>query len=248
MPQIGQVTISELLTALRAGWYDFRAAPEFGLFFSAIYVLGGIALVFLGAGATIRVLAVSLGFPLVAPFAAVGLYSVSRRLEAGEPLVWREILRDSTRRRNLQISRLGAIMVIFLLAWWLLAGLIYSTVTGSSAPGSFAAVGGSYLNLRGLILLVSELAVGGAVAFLLFSMSVVSMPLLLDRDTDFASAVRLSLATVRRNPVTMLIWATIIAVLLLLAMLPVFLGLFVVLPVLGHATWHLYRRALYDVM
>lgn len=246
LPQIGRLTLYELLVSLRMGWQDFRRAPQFGLFFSAVYVLGGLGLVALGAGAVTWTLMLSLGFPLLAPFAAVGLYEVSRRLEAGLPLKWGEILGVVAAERHRQIPWIGAIIVIYFLFWTFLAHLIFALFMGPSllfrAPGTLE----TYLTGPGLMMVVVELLVGAAAAFLLFSLTVVSLPLALDREIDFVSAMLLSLRAVRANLGVMMVWAAIIAALLFLAMLPAFLGLMVVLPLLGHATWHIYRRVLYD--
>ncbi len=248
LPLIGRVTVAEILASLVCGWRDFRAAPMFGLFFSGVYVLAGFILLMLGAGTVAWTLTVSLGFPLVAPFAAVGLYEVSRRLEAEVPLVWREILGVVLREKDRQLPWMGAIILIYFLFWAFLAHLIFALFMGPSALINVYSSVGSLMTPRGIAMLAAEFVVGGAVAFLLFSLTVVSLPLLLEREVDFVSAMLLSLRTVQENLWPMLLWAAIVAGLTLLAMLPAFLGLFLVLPVLGHATWHLYRRALYDPM
>jgi len=246
LPLISDIAISELLSALSAGWYDFKAAPAFGVFFSSVYVLGGIALVFLGAGTVAWTLAFSLGFPLVAPFAAVGLYEVSRRLDADEPLIWREILGVVIREKDRQIPWLGAIIVIYFLFWTFLAHMIFALFMGPSALINVSTSIDTYLSVRGIAMIAVELVVGAVFAFVLFCLTAISLPLLLDLELDFVTAMSLSLRTVRKNPLTMFVWAAIIAMLSFLAMLPAFLGLFVILPVLGHATWHLYRRVLYQ--
>lgn len=246
LPEIGKVTLSELFSAIRAGWYDFKAAPAFGIFFSSVYVLGGWALFGLGAGTVAWTLALSLGFPLVAPFAAVGLYEVSRRLEANEPLNWREVLGVVISEKDRQIPWMGAIIVIYFLFWTFIAHMIFALFMGPSALINISTSIDAYLTPRGLSMLAVEFVIGGVFAFVLFCLSVVSLPLLLDKELDFVTAMLLSVRTVQKNPVVLLIWAAIIAGLSFLAMLPMFLGLFIVLPVLGHATWHLYRRALYQ--
>lgn len=246
LPQIGKVTLHELYASLRAGWWDFKRAPAFGLFFSAVYVLAGLALVTFGAGTVAWTVMISLGFPLVAPFAAVGLYEVSRRLEDGELLDWRSILGVVARERQRQIPWMGAIIVIYFLFWTFLAHLIFALFMGLSVMTNVTSSLDIYLTQTGLTMIAVELAVGAIFAFLLFSLTVVSLPLLLEKEVDFITAMLLSFATVKANFAVMLTWAFIIAALLCVGMLPYFLGLLVVLPVLGHATWHLYRRALYQ--
>lgn len=246
LPRIGRVSFAELMVALANGWRDFRAAPAFGLFFSAVYVLAGIALVSLGAGTVAWTFAMSLGFPLVAPFAAVGLYEVSRRLEDGEPLTWGAILGVVWAEKDRQIPWIGAIIVIYFLFWSFLAHMVFALFMGLSVMTNVSSSLEVFLTPNGLTMIAVELAVGAVFAFVLFALTVVSLPLLLEREVDFVTAMLLSFRMVRENLAIMLLWAFIIAALTLLAMVPAFLGLFIVLPTLGHATWHLYRRALYD--
>ena len=246
LPEIGRLRLADLGAALAAGWRDFCRAPQFGLFFSAVYVLGGFLMVWLGAGQVTWTLAASLGFPLAAPFAAVGLYEVSRRLERGQPLIWREVLGVVWTERTRQIPWMGAIIVFYFLFWTFLAHMIFALFMGPRAMVNISTSWEAFLTQAGLAMIAVEIVVGAALAFLLFAMTVVSLPLLLDKEVDFVSAMLLSIRTVGENPVVMSVWALLIAVLTLAALVPWFLGLMVVLPLLGHATWHLYRRALHD--
>ncbi|WP_368183755.1 DUF2189 domain-containing protein [Aestuariibius sp. HNIBRBA575] len=246
LPDIGQITLHELWASLKAGLHDFRRAPQFGLFFSAIYVVGGFLMLWLGAGHVTWVLATSLGFPLYAPFAAVGLYEVSRRLESDQPLVWRDVLGVVWQERHRQIPWMGAIIVIYFLFWTFLAHMIFALFMGVSTMTNVMTSYDAFLTADGLTMIAVELAVGAAIAFLLFALTVVSLPLLLEKEIDFISAMLLSFRTVQENFFVMLVWAILIAVVSLIALAPLFLGLMVALPILGHATWHLYRRALYD--
>lgn len=244
LPEVQHLTFGDLRAVLAAGWRDFRRAPLFGLFFSAVYVLGGFAMVWLGAGHVTWVLATSLGFPLAAPFAAVGLYEVSRRLQAGQGLDWPGVLGVVWAERGRQIPWIGAIIVIYFLFWTFLAHMIFALFMGVSTVINISQSWDMFWTARGMQMIGVEMAVGAALAFLLYALTVVSLPLLLDREVDFVSAMLLSIRTVRENPVVLGAWALVIAALTLAAMVPWFLGLFAVLPVLGHATWHLYVRAL----
>lgn len=246
LPEIGKLTLPELVTVLRSGWSDFVTAPAFGIFFSGIYVVSGIALMQLGAGTTSWTLALSLGFPLVAPFLAVGLYEVSRRLEAGQPLEWSEVLGVVWHERTRQIPWLGAIIVLYFLFWTFLAHMIFALFMGPSALVNASTSLEGYLSGPGIPMIVTEFVVGGVLALLLFALTVVSLPMLLELEVDFVTAMLLSLRATRANLPLLLVWAAMIAALTLLAMIPYFLGLLVVLPVLGHASWHLYRRILYQ--
>ena len=246
LPEIGRVTLGELWICLKEGFVDFLLAPQYGLAFSAVYVVGGFLLVWLGAGTVSWTLTISLGFPLVAPFAAVGLYEVSRRIEAGLPLEWKPVLAVVWQERTRQIPWMGAIIVIYLLFWTFLAHMIFAVFMGLSTAVNVSSSFEMFLTPEGLRMVAAEVIVGAALAYLLFAMTLVSLPLLLEKEIDFVTAMLLSIRTVTENFVVLTIWALIIAVLSILALAPWFLGLMIVLPILGHATWHLYRRALYD--
>ncbi|MEJ8560323.1 DUF2189 domain-containing protein [Yoonia sp. GPGPB17] len=241
---VQDLSLSDITESLRAGLRDFRRAPQFGLFFSAVYVVGGFLMLWVGAGHVTWTLATSLGFPLIAPFAAAGLYEVSRRMEKDEPLKWGGVLGIVWNERTRQLPWLGAIIVIYFLFWTFLAHMIFALFMGLSTMTNVTDSFEVFLTPNGIAMIVVELGVGAVLAFVLFSMTVVSLPLVLHREVDFVTAMLTSMQAVRANLFVMLVWASIIAVLSLLALLPWFLGLMVVLPVLGHATWHLYRRAL----
>ena len=246
LPEVGRVTLGELWICLKEGFVDFLLAPQYGLAFSAVYVVGGFLLVWLGAGTVSWTLTISLGFPLVAPFAAVGLYEVSRRIEAGLPLEWKPVLAVVWQERTRQIPWMGAIIVIYLLFWTFLAHMIFAVFMGLSTAVNVSSSFEMFLTPEGIRMVAAEIIVGAALAYLLFAMTLVSLPLLLEKEIDFVTAMILSVRTVSENFVVLTIWALIIAVLSVLALAPWFLGLMIVLPILGHATWHLYRRALYD--
>ena len=243
-PEIGAVTFHEIWSSLKAGLWDFRSAPQYGLFFSAFYAIGGALLALLGAGTFIWTLALALGFPLVAPFAAVGLYEVSRRLEAEEPLNWSEILGVVWQERGRQLPWVGLVLALIFLFWSFFAHMSVALFMGVSALGHLS-LDAFLATTDGKMLMAFQFLVGAAVAFLTFGLTAMSLPLLVDKELDFITAMMISLKTVNTNRGPLGLWALIIAVVLFLAMLPAFLGLFIALPVLGHATWHIYRRALY---
>ncbi len=236
------LTENDLRAALQAGWSDFKANPAFGLFFAAFYVIGGMALYFglFARGEAAWFIPIAAGFPLFAPFAAVGLYEVSRRREAGEKMDWGAILTALRGRGDEQLLVMGVVVLIIFGFWIILARGIFAIFMAQSGIGgeSLALLGTG----SGIMMLLIGSIIGALVALALFSITVVSLPMLLDRDVDFMTAIIVSMEAVRSNPQTMLKWAAIIAVGLFAAMVPLFLGLFVVLPVLGHATWHIYRR------
>lgn len=244
-PDIARVTPAELWVALKAGVSDFQTAPLFGLTFSSFYVVAGVALWWIGAGTFLWTLAFALGFPLVAPFAAVGLYEVSRRIEADEPLEWGAVLGVVWSQRQRQLPWVGAVLALIFLFWSFFAHMTFALFFGVSTLTNVSTSWDIYMTPNGMIMLAVQGVVGAAVAFLTFGLTAVSLPLLVDKEFDFVTAMLISLDTVARNKAVMGFWAVVVAVSLFVAMLPAFLGLFIALPVLGHATWHIYRRALY---
>ena len=237
------LTTKDIGNALGAGWRDFAAYPIYGLFFAAFYVAGGLGLVYglTSMGQGWWLIPIMAGFPLLAPFSAVGLYEVSRRREAGLPLSWRGVLGALGGKGDEQLILMGAIVFVAFSFWMILAHGIFAIFLGSSGIG--AESGALLLSPDAIMMLVVGSAVGGIFALGLFAITVISLPMLVDREVDFITAIIVSLGVVRSNKRVMLGWAALVAVTLTLAMLPMFAGLFVALPVLGHATWHLYRRA-----
>ena len=237
------LTTKDIGNALGAGWRDFAAYPIYGLFFAAFYVAGGLGLVYglTSMGQGWWLIPIMAGFPLLAPFSAVGLYEVSRRREAGLPLSWRGVLGALGGKGDEQLILMGAIVFVAFSFWMILAHGIFAIFLGSSGIG--AESGALLLSPDAIMMLLVGSAVGGIFALGLFAITVISLPMLVDREVDFITAIIVSLGVVRSNKRVMLGWAALVAVTLTLAMLPMFAGLFVALPVLGHATWHLYRRA-----
>ncbi|MEW2912624.1 DUF2189 domain-containing protein [Leisingera sp. JC11] len=233
----------DLRAAIKAGWADFKAMPVYGLFFALFYMLGGIALYFglVSKGQLLWFIAAAAGFPLFAPFAAIGIYEVSRRREAGESVSWPAVLGALRGRGNGQLSAMAVTVLIVFGFWVVLARGIFAIFFSQSGIGQETA--GMLLSGQGLAMLAVGTVVGALIALALFSVTVVSLPMLLDRDVDFVTAMIASLEVVRQNRKAMMKWAALIAVVLFVSMLPVFVGLLITLPVLGHSTWHLYRRA-----
>lgn len=230
--------------ALALGWRDFTRAPLYGVLFSGVYVIGGLLLfaIFTAAAAEWWFIPIAVGFPLLAPFAATGLYEISRRLEQGAKLSPRAIFGCVFAQKDRQLPSMAMVIMLVFMFWVFVAHTVFALFFGLQPVGQSAWA--MLLSPTGLTMLAVGTIIGGAMAAVFFSLSVVSLPLLLDREVDFVSAMIASFGCVAANPGVMALWAAIIAVSLFGAMLPGFLGLFVVLPVFGHASWHLYRRLL----
>jgi uncharacterized membrane protein len=246
VPEINEVDLSDLKASLALGWKDFTRAPLLGLIFSAVYVLGGWLIVWAmtAQGQVWWTLPASAGFPILGPFIACGYYEISRRLEAGEPLTAAGVFGVIFRQKDRQIPAMAAVIVVYFLFWNFLSHMIFALFLGNATMTNVSSSFAVFLTADGLIMLTFGTLVGAAFATLLFCLTVVSLPMLLDREVDFVTAMLTSFALVRENPRVMLGWGALIAICLFLGMLPAFLGLFLVLPVFGHASWHLYRRAI----
>lgn len=245
-PVVCRVDLADLKASLALGWRDFRRAPLYGLFFSAVYVAGGWLILWAVTtrGQLWWTLPAAAGFPILGPFIACGFYETSRRLEAGQALNWREILGVIFLQKDRQIPSIAVVVVVFFLFWNFLAHMIFALFLGLQTMTNITSSFEVFLSPGGLAMLGVGTIVGAIFATVLFSLTVVSLPLLLDKEVDFITAMIASVSLVLHNPLVMLIWGGIIGVLLFLGMAAWFLGLVIVLPVLGHATWHLYRRAL----
>ena len=248
MPEPAKIGFDAIGGSLRAGWRDFMRAPGYGLFFSAFYVLGGLVLTAVAAasGQEWWLMPFIVGFPLVAPFAAVGLYEVSRRLEAGEPLIWREVMGTVFAQKDRQLPSMAMVVLLMFMFWVFVAHTTFALFMGVSSLTNVTSSPEMLLQGRGLIMLLVGTLIGAGFAAVLFSFTVVGLPLLLDREVDFITAIITSIKAVMLNPVVLAVWGLVIAAILLAGMLPLFLGLFIALPVLGHASWHMYRQLMPD--
>jgi uncharacterized membrane protein len=225
---------------LRLGWGDFQRAPAIGLFYGASFAAMGWLLLWLFRSAPAYTLALSAGFLLLGPFLCLGLYDVSRRLERGVAVsLGASLVAWKTRSGTLAIF--GGVLLILEMLWGR-ASLVVFAVSFDGMPdfkGSLLAL----LDPQNLGFIITYLAVGGLFAGLIFAVSVVAMPMILDRQTDAITAGLTSLRLCLSQPGVMLLWGATLTLLVVLAMLPGFAGLLIVGPVLGHASWHAYREA-----
>jgi uncharacterized membrane protein len=244
VPSVRSITRDDVRAALRDGLADFKRAPIYGLFFGAAFSLIGIAItwtLYMGE-ASYWIFPVAAGFPLIGPFAAVGIYEVSRRLESGEPLAWGPILMAGFRQRNSQLPMFAVFTVFAFLVWLVLARVIFAVSFGTATMTNVMTSFEVYFTVQGITMLIVGSVVGAALAAILFAVSVVGVPLLLDRDIDVVTAMITSFEATVENREAMLSWGIIVAVAIAVAMLPLFLGMILVFPVLAHTSWHIYRK------
>ena len=244
-PIIRTIGLSDLHDALRLGWEDFKAVPSHAIILCVIYPVLGLVLARAAFGYAVLPLLFPLaaGFALVGPFAALGLYELSRRREAGqEATAWDalEVLRSPSFGAMLG---LGTLLLALFVTWVATAQAIYVAVFGYQGASGLTDFATRVLTTsQGWWLIVVGCGVGFLFALVALCLSVVSFPLMLDRHAGAGEAMVTSLRVVAKNPIPMAAWGLIVAALLVVGSLPLFLGLAVVIPLLGHATWHLYRK------
>jgi len=243
---IRRIGTADLRMALRQGWEDFLANPTQLVFLCVLYPLVGLfaARAFSGGELLPLLWPLVAGLSLVGPVAAVGLYEISRRREAGEEVSWLTAF-AVLRHPNLpQIAMLGVLLMAIFVAWVAVAKLIWNATLGQLPPMGFSEmIHAAFTTPEGQRLLLFGNGVGFVFALIVLVLTVVSVPMLIDRPrVGIGSAMNASIQACLANPVPMAIWGALVAVLLLLGSIPAFIGLAVVMPVLGHATWHLYKR------
>jgi uncharacterized membrane protein len=243
-PVVRRIAAADIAEAVGQGLRDFQAVPLYGLAFGAFYAAGGIAILLCLTAFGMVYLAYPLaaGFAMIGPFIAIGLYEVSRRREEGQPISLSAIW--ATVRSRSEIGWMAFVTLFVFVIWMYQVRLLIALLLGLNA--SFASLH-EFITVvlttnEGLLFLAIGNAVGAALSLILFSLTVVSFPLLLDRDVDFVTAMITSVRAVVTSPLPMISWAALIVILLAVSAMPYFLGLVVTLPVLGHTTWHLYRR------
>ena len=242
---VRRIGLADLKDALTKGVDDFNAMPTHAIFLCAIYPIIGLVLARLAFGYSILPLIYPLatGFALVGPFAALGLYELSRRREAGLAVSARHSFDVMQSSSIGAIAALGLLLLLVFGIWLAVADAIYVANFGYAPPSSLGKFAHDVLTTpAGWNLIIVGNGIGLLFAALVLTIGVVSFPLLVDRDVGAAVALLTSIQAVVKNPVTMAVWGLIVAVLLVIGSLPFFLGLTVVLPVLGHSTWHLYRK------
>jgi uncharacterized membrane protein len=246
-PVIRKIEIKDIRDALEEGLNDFWAMPSHAAFLGLVYPLCGMVLAYAPAyqNALQLLFPLASGFALVGPFAAVGLYEMSRRRELGLEISWKYAFNVLRSPSIPSIAALGALLLTIFAAWITSAQWLYTALYGPTGPLVFADFLQQVASTeRGWLLVSAGCFIGFCFAAVTLAVSVVSFPLLLDRDAGALTAVATSIKTVLKNPVPMALWGLIVAAALLIGALPFFIGLTLVVPFLAHATWHLYRKVI----
>jgi len=247
IPAVRHIGAHDVVDALRLGLADFAAMPTHAVFLSIIYPIVGLILVLLtlGQGVLPLLFPIAAGFALIGPFAALALYELSRRREKGMETSWREAFAFVHAPAIGGILALGLLLLLIFLVWVATANAIHEATFGfapaASIPDFLEQV---FFTPEGRRLILIGNGVGFLFALMVLVISVVSFPLLLDRNVSPIVAIMTSVRAVAANPIPMALWGAVVAVSLFLGSLPFFVGLAVVLPVLGHASWHLYRKVI----
>jgi uncharacterized membrane protein len=244
-PTVRRISTSDLWDALKLGLDDFWAKPSHYVFLCLIYPVVGLILTRWSSGSNAIQLIYPLmsGFALVGPFAAIGLYEISRRRERGMDTSWRHALDVRHSPALPSIAVIGFMLLVLFLLWMFTAQSIYTSLFGDQPPASISGFISEVLTTsKGWTLILFGNVAGFVFAVIVLATTVVAFPLLLDRDVGAVAAIETSARAVMANPLPMLVWGLLVAVLLVIGSIPLFAGLAVVMPVLGHATWHLYRK------
>lgn len=244
---INDLTTADLTEALRRGIADFMAMPSHLIFLVAIYPIGAFVLAQLTYSLDLLPMFFPLvaGFAIVGPFVALGLYEISRRRERGESPHWSDVLEIQHSPARGSILLVGLLLLAIFAAWLFAADRLHALIMGDRTAASVPDFLRTVLTTpQGWMLIVAGHIVGFAFAALAFAVSALSFPMLLDRPVGAGAAINASVQTIARNPRTMIVWAAMIAGGLMLGSALLFAGLVLVLPILGHASWHLYRRAI----
>ena len=245
-PAIRKIGIGDLMDALYLGWRDFWRKPSHLVFLGLIYPLAGAAIGLWTSGSNSWPLLFPLisGFALIGPLAALPIYEMSRRQELGLDTHWQSAFGVLRSPAMPSIIAVGVFLLAIFTAWLMVAQFLYETLFGLGSPGTLTEFLNQVFNTApGQSLMIWGNLIGLGFAAVTLACTVVSIPLLIDRDVGAAIAIQTSIRATLRNPVTIAAWGFVVAALLVLGSLPFLIGLAIVVPVLGHATWHLYRKA-----
>jgi uncharacterized membrane protein len=244
-PVVRKISVADIGDALKLGLDDFSEKPSHYVFLCLMYPIAGIFLAVWSSGANFLPLLFPLmsGFALLGPIAAIGLYEISRRRERGEDTSWRHALGVLRSPALPSIIALAVMLFALFIAWLVVAQMIYTAHFGDAVPVSISSfIWDSLTTPQGQSMMLWGNLAGFVFAVIVLATTVVAFPLLLDRDVGAVSAIDTSVRATLANPGPVALWGLIVAFLLVIGTIPIFAGLAVVMPILGHSTWHLYRK------
>lgn len=245
-PQFNKITFATIRRSLDLGLRDMFSAKGYAFAFTLPYVLGGLIFTYItwATSESYWLIFAAVGFPLLGPFASVGLYEVSRRRENGLPLDRKSIFGVVSRQRSGQLPWLSAVIIMIVMFWFFLGHMIFALFLGLSAMTNISSSLSVFLTNEGISMLVFGSVIGAVFSFLVFAISVFGIPMLLDREVDFVTAMIVSFQTVLANPIVTVFWGVLIVLCLTVGMIPGFLALFLTMPLLAHASWHFYDQSI----
>ncbi|PDT18133.1 hypothetical protein CO670_04890 [Rhizobium sp. J15] len=244
-PVVNRISIADVFDALKRGLDDFSEKPSHYVFLCLMYPIAGVFLTLWTSGANLLPMVFPLmsGFVLIGPIAAIGLYEISRRREEGLDTSWTHALEVRHSPALPSIAAVGLMLFGLFVVWLVTAQTLYTGLLGDVFPRTMADFSRQVFGTpQGLQLIIWGNLIGFVFALVVLAISVITFPILLDRDIGAVAAVVTSIRATIANPVPVLLWGLIVAALLVIGTIPVFAGLAVVIPILGHATWHLYRK------
>ncbi|MGH7101710.1 MAG: DUF2189 domain-containing protein [Acetobacteraceae bacterium] len=248
VPMVRRIGVADLGHALRQGLADFQVARSDVAFLCCLYPVAGLVLarIAMGQNALALVFPLIAGFALVGPIFGVGLNEMSRRREAGDRVSWVDAFGVVHSHAFGRIVLFGLLLVTIFLLWLVAAGLLYDATLGPEAPASLGTfISRVFGSNQGWVMIIAGIGIGFLFAIFVLAISVITFPLLLDRDVRLETAIATSIRVLATNPLPILAWGVIIAGGLVVGSIPLLIGLVIVFPVLGHATWHLYRRVIW---
>jgi uncharacterized membrane protein len=240
LPTIRHVPTSQPVEWLRLGWRDLRRNASISVVFGLVFTLAGYELLLLAEPRPYLFTVTVSGFMLIAPLLAAGLYEISRRQDEGLTSRFRDALQGWTRNGD-AMAIFGLILALIAIAWERLSAILFALFYGGDLPSVQSFVGTVFLSGNYVGFVIAYVTVGALLAALVFAMSAISVPMLVDRKTDVATAIATSFRAVRRNLAAMTLWAAILVALMALGFATLLLGMIVLLPWAAHASWHAYR-------
>ncbi|MBB3610517.1 DUF2189 domain-containing protein [Rhizobium sp. BK602] len=249
-PEVRKIGVADIVDALKSGLADFAAKPSHYVFLCLMYPIAGVFLIMWSSDADLLPLLYPLmsGFALIGPIAAIGLYEISRRREQGLDSSWHHALDVRHSPALPSIVAVGLMLFVLFIAWLIVAQRIYTMAFDGAGMTSISALLSDVLTTpRGFSLMLWGNLAGFVFAIVVLATTVVTFPLLLDRDVGAVAAVEASIRATLANPGPVALWGLIVAALLVVGTIPIFAGLAVVMPILGHSTWHLYRKLIAPV-